>query len=188
MPNVLAISGSLRRKSFNTMLLQTVVETAPPGTTIEIGSIKDIPLYNADVDAAGAPAAVRELKERVAAADGVLLVSPEYNHSIPGVLKNAIDWISRPVADIPRVFAGRPVGIIGASSGPGGTTLMQEAWLPVVRALGMVPFFSTKLMLANAATVFDEQGTLLDPVIRAQVAKYIADFSQFVARLAARAG
>ncbi len=182
MPNVLAISGSLRSKSFNTMLVRAIVETAPPGTTIEIGSIKEIPLYNGDVDAAGAPASVRELKERIATADGLLLVSPEYNHSIPGVLKNAIDWISRPAADIPRVFGGRPVGVIGATPGPGGTTLMQEAWLPVLRALGVVPFFSTKLMLANAGKVFDEQGRLQDPAVRMQVEKYIAAFAGFVAR------
>jgi chromate reductase len=80
------------------------------------------------------------------------------------------------------VFAGRPVGIIGATQGPGGTTLMQEAWLPVLRALCVVPFFSTKLMLANAAKAFDDEGHLQDPAIRAQVEKYIADFAQFVAR------
>ena len=189
MPNVLAISGSLRRKSFNTMLLHAVIEAAPPGTTIEIGSIKDIPLYDGDVDAAsGAPAPVRALKEKIAAADGLLLVSPEYNHSIPGVLKNAIDWISRPAADIPRVFGGRPVGVIGATPGQGGTTLMQEAWLPVLRALGVVPFFSTKLMLANAGKVFDEQGRVQDPAVRAQVERYILDFVQFVVRVTAILG
>ena len=183
MPNVLAISGSLRSKSFNTMLLHTVIETAPAGTTIEIGSIKDIPLYNGDVDADGAPEAVRVLKEKVAMSDGLLLVSPEYNHSIPGVLKNAIDWISRPAVDIPRVFGGRPVGVIGATQGPGGTTLMQEAWLPVLRALGMVPYFSAKVMVAHAAKVFDEQGKLQDDAIRAQVHQYITGFSQFVVRV-----
>ena len=185
MPKVLAISGSLRSKSFNTMLLRAVIETAPPGTTIETGSIHGIPLYDGDVDAAGAPAAVRELKEQIATADGLLLVSPEYNHSIPGVFKNAIDWASRPPADIARLFHGRPVGVIGATPGPGGTTLAQEAWLPVLRALGMVPFFGTKLMLANAGKAFDDQGQLHDPAVRAHVEKYIADFAQFVGRVMA---
>jgi chromate reductase len=187
MPNILAISGSLRRRSYNTMLVQAVVDTAPRGTTIEIGSIQDIPLYNGDVDAAGQPAAVRELKEKVANSDGLLLVSPEYNHSLPGVFKNAIDWISRPSSDIPRVFIGRPVGVIGATAGPGGTTLMQEAWLPVLRALGMVPFFSVKVLIANASHVFDEQGTIHDPVVRAQVEKYVVEFASFVRRMTAGA-
>ena len=101
------------------------------------------------------------------------------------MLKNAIDWISRPPADIARVFGGRPVGVIGATPGPGGTTLMQEAWLPVLRGLGMVPFFSYKLMLANAGKVFDEQGRLQDPAVRAQVEQYIARFAEFVTRVAA---
>ena len=162
------------------MLLQAIVETAPSGTTIEVGSIKDIPLYNGDVEAAGVPAAVLALKERVTTADGLLLVSPEYNHSIPGVFKNAIDWISRPPADIARVFGGRPVGVIGATPGPGGTIQMQLAWLPVLRALGTVPFFGARVMLAHAGKVFDEQGKIHDPAVRAQVQQYIADFAQFV--------
>jgi NAD(P)H-dependent FMN reductase len=182
MPNIVAISGSLRSKSYNTMLLRAVTAAAPPGTTIAAGSIANIPLYNGDVDAAGPVAAVRELKEQIAAADGLLLVTPEYNHSVPGVLKNAIDWISRPASDIARVFANRPVGVIGTTSGAGGTTLAQEAWLPVLRALGMAPFFAVKLMVANAGKVFDEHGTLHDSAIRAQVDKYIAAFVGFVER------
>ena len=183
MPNILALSGSLRSKSFNTMLLHAVVEAAPPGTTIEIGSIKDIPLYNGDVDAAsGAPAAVRELKEKIADTDALLLVSPEYNHSIPGGLKNAIDWVSRPAADIGRVFGGCPVGVMGASQGQGGTNLAQEAWIPVLRALRMLPFFGAHVGIANAAKVFDEHGTLVDPAVRTLVDKYIAGFAEFSSR------
>jgi len=143
------------------MLLRAVVAAAPADTTIAAGSIEGIPLYNADVDAAGPVAAVRDLKEQIAASDGVLLVSPEYNHSVPGVLKNAIDWVSRPVTDIPRVFGDRPVGVIGATSGAGGTTLAQ---------------------VANAATVFDEQGTLRDAAVRSQIDQYLAGFVRFVAR------
>jgi NAD(P)H-dependent FMN reductase len=183
MPNILALSGSLRIKSFNTMLLHAVVEAAPAGTAIEVGSIKDIPLYNGDVDAAsGPPPAVRGLKEKIAAADGLLLVSPEYNHSIPGVFKNAIDWISRPASDIGRVFGGCPVGVIGATPGPGGTSLGQEAWLPVLRALRMLPFFGAHVGIANAGKVFDEHGRLEDPAVRTQVAKYISGFAEFSSR------
>jgi len=183
MPTILAVSGSLRSKSFNTMLLRAVVDLAPPATTVEVGSIKDIPLYNGDVDAAsGPPPAVRELKEKIAGIDGLLLVSPEYNHSIPGVLKNAIDWISRPATDIGRVFGGCPVGVIGASTGQGATNLAQEAWMPVLRALKMLPFFGAHVGIANAGKVFDEHGTLVDPAVRTQVEKYIAGFAGFSSR------
>src|SRR3954453_2152099 len=113
MPTIVAISGSLRKGSFNTMLLNAVVEVAPLGTTIEVASIHEIPLYDGDVEAAGIPHAVRTLKERVGASAGLLLVTPEYNNSVPGVLKNTIDWLSRPAADIQRVFGGRPVGFMG---------------------------------------------------------------------------
>jgi len=182
MPNIVAISGSLRSKSFNTMLLRTFVAAAPAGTTIATGSIAGIPLYNADVDAAGPVPAVHELKEQIAAADGLLLVSPEYNHSVPGVLKNAIDWISRPASDIARVFGGRPVGVVGATTGAGGTTLAQEAWLPVLRALGTAPFCASKLMVANAGKVFDEHGAMQDAAVRTQLDAYLAAFVRFVER------
>jgi NAD(P)H-dependent FMN reductase len=125
---------------------------------------------------------VRELKDRIAQADGWLIVSPEYNHSIPGVLKNAIDWISRPVADIPRVFGGRPTGIIGATTGTGGTILGQAAWLTVLRALGTLPYFGGRVVVSNAARVFDEHGTIQDPAVKAQVEKYIAGFAEFSSR------
>ena len=182
MPNIVAISGSLRSKSFNTMLLRAAVSAAPAGTTIVTGSIAAIPLYNADVDAAGPVPAVRELKEQIAGADGLLLVTPEYNHSVPGVLKNAIDWVSRPGSDIARVFGNRPVGVIGATTGMGGTTLAQEAWLPVLRGLGTAPFCAAKLMVAQAAKVFDDQGALQDGEVRAQLEAYLAAFVRFVER------
>jgi NAD(P)H-dependent FMN reductase len=188
MPTIVAISGSLRRGSFNTMLIRALAAAAPQGTAIDIASIRDIPLYDADVDAAaGPPQAVRELKERIAAADGLLLASPEYNNSIPGVLKNAIDWTSRPGADIGRVFGGRPVGIVGATTGMGGTILAQAAWLPVFRALGMLPFFGARLIVSGAAKVFDAEGRLQDDAIRAQIEKYSVGFAGFVVRNQARA-
>ena len=119
MTTIIGLCGSLRRGSFNRMLLGAAVEMAPQGTVIETESIREIPLYDGDVeDEQGVPAAVQRLKDRIAEADGVLIVTPEYNNSIPGVLKNAIDWLSRPAADIPRVFRGRPVAIMGATPGP----------------------------------------------------------------------
>src|SRR5271170_5743128 len=108
----------------------------PPDSTLEVGSIRGIPLYDGDIEAQGIPATVSQLKEAIVAADGVLLVTPEYNNSIPGVFKNTIDWLSRPPADARRVFGGRRFAIIGASPGAFGTVSSQAAWLPVMRTLG----------------------------------------------------
>ena len=182
MSTILAISGSLRAGSFNTMLLRAAIAAAPGGTTVEAASIAGVPLYDGDVEAAqGIPAAAQALKDRVAASDGVLLVTPEYNNSIPGTFKNAIDWMSRPPADIPRVFGGRVVGVIGATPGRGGTGMAQAAWLPVLRTLGTLPFFGGRLQLAEAGKAFDAGGNLVDAFWRGQLEKYMAGFAGFVA-------
>lgn len=182
MTAILAIAGSLREKSFNAMLLRAAAELAPAGTTVEAASIRDIPLYDGDVEAAGIPPAVQALKDRIAAAPGVLLVTPEYNNSLPGVFKNAIDWTSRPPADLGRVYGGKPIGVIGATPGPGGTGLAQAAWLPVLRTLGTLPFFGARVQVAGAGKVFDDHGQLVDPTVRGQLEKYLAGFAAFVAR------
>src|SRR4051812_13494353 len=118
MPTILGISGSDRAGSFNAALLRAFVAAAPPGTVIEVASIREVPLYDGDWEAAhGVPEPVRQLKDRLAAADGLLLVTPEYNNSLPGVLKNAIDWMSRPPSDVDHVFGGKPVAIAGATPG-----------------------------------------------------------------------
>src|ERR1041384_2127957 len=146
MTTILAIAGSVRAKSYNAMLLRAAVAAAPQGATVEVGSIAGIPLYNGDDEAAsGVPASVTALKDRIAAADGAPLVTPEYNTSIPGVFKTAIAWTSRPAADIARVYGGKPVGVIGATPGGGATNLAQAAWLPVLRTLGTLPFFGARL-------------------------------------------
>ena len=180
MAKILGLSGSLRSGSFNTMLLNAAVKLAPAGTTIEVASIRDIPLYDGDVESAGFPAAVQVLKDKVIACDGLLIVTPEYNNSIPGVLKNAIDWLSRPPADAPRVFGGRKVGLIGATPGGGGTMLSQAAWLPVLRTLGTQPWFGGRLHVSHAPKVFDAQGEITDDAIRGQLEKYLQGFAAFV--------
>lgn len=148
---IVGISGSLRAGSYNSALLRAAAELAPAGTTVEIGDISGIPLYNGDVeDESGLPPAVVELKNRLADADGIFIVTPEYNGSIPGVLKNAIDWLSRPGEDIPRVFGGKPVAIMGATPGGLGTLSAQQAWLPVLRAFRMRPWFGASMMVSRA--------------------------------------
>jgi NAD(P)H-dependent FMN reductase len=165
------------------MLLNAVAVATPSGTTIEIASIRDIPLYDGDLDPASAALApVRDLKERIASADGLLLATPEYNHSIPGVLKNVIDWVSRPATDIGRIFGGKPAAIVGATTGGGGTILAQAAWLPVLRALGTLPFFGKRVIVSNAAKVFSADGRLEDAVVRTQVEAFSVGFAEFVAR------
>ncbi len=184
MSTIVAISGSLRAKSFNTMLLHAAVKATPAAAaTVEIASIKDIPLYDGDVEAnSGLPAAVLALKERIVAADGLLLVSPEYNHGIPGVFKNAIDWLSRPSSDIGRVFGGRPVGVIGTTPGRGGTAMAQASWLPVLRTLGAQLYTGIRLEVGGAGKVFDASGSLVDETVRGLLEKYMAGFAQFVTK------
>ena len=182
MAAILGISGSTRIASFNSMLLRALAAAAPSGTVVEIASIREIPLYDGDLEAAhGVPAPVEALKNRLAEADGLLIVTPEYNNSIPGVLKNAIDWMSRPPTDVRRVFTGRPVAIAGTTPGLGGTALSQTAWLPVVRTLGMLPWFQGRLMLPGAGKIFDGSGAIVDPAIEQRVRAFIEGFAAFVA-------
>jgi chromate reductase len=180
---IVGIAGSLRSGSYNAALLRAAAAEAPPEATIEIESIRGIPLYDGDVEAKGIPSRVTELKDRIAAADALLLVTPEYNNSIPGTFKNAIDWLTRPPADIPRVFKGRAVGLIGASPGMRGTVLSQTAWLPVLRTLGTQPWFEQLLYVGNADKVFDPSGKLIDEAIRMRLRNYLRGFADFVRNL-----
>ena len=165
------------------MLLRAAADAVPTGSSIQIESIRDIPVYDGDVEAEqGIPAAVQHLKDRIAASDGVLIVTPEYNNSMPGALKNAIDWLSRPPADIPRVFRGRPVAIMGATPGPGGTLLSQAAWLPVVRTLGMRPWFEGRVAISGAGKVFDNDGRVLDPATQDRIRTFVEGFAAFADR------
>ena len=180
MTRILAISGSLRKGSFNSGLLRAAQALHPDH--IEIGSIADLPLYNADVEAAGFPAAVEALKQRLARTDGLLLVTPEYNNSVPGVTKNAIDWLSRPSGDIDNVFRDKPVAIIGASPGGFGTLLSQSAWLPVFRTLRARIWTHGRLMVSGAKNVFDEESNLVDDGIRERLDDFVGGFIAFCAK------
>ncbi len=181
MTTIIGISGSLRKGSFNAALLRAAIEVAPTGCTIEIGSIHGIPLYNGDLEEAeGVPAEVTGLQDRIAAADGLLLTTPEYNNSMPGVLKNAIDWLTRPPNELQRVFHGKPVAVIGATPGGFGTVLSQTAWLPVMRTLNTKLFTGNRLMVSGANKVFNDTGQLIDDTVRERLTAYINDFVAFI--------
>jgi chromate reductase, NAD(P)H dehydrogenase (quinone) len=180
MTKILGISGSLRRASYNSALLRAASKLMPEDATLDIASIRGIPLYDGDVEAQGIPVQVSQLKEAIIAADGVLLVTPEYNNSIPGVFKNTIDWLSRPAADSRRVFGGRRFALIGASQGGFGTIMSQSAWLPVLRTLGTQTWFGGRLMVSRAANVFDESGVLKDQTVEELLKQFLAGYVAFV--------
>ena len=180
MTRILGISGSLRAGSYNTALLRAAQALAGDGVQFDAATLHGIPLYDGDVEQRdGLPETVTALKERVVASDGVLLCTPEYNNGIPGVFKNAIDWLSRPADDIPRVFGGRAFAVIGASPGGFGTILSQAAWLPVLRTLGTRQWAGGRLMVSKAGSVFDAQGTLTDEATRKRLAEFVRGFAKF---------
>ena len=181
MTTIFGISGSLRKGSYNAGLLRAAAELMPDNSRLETGSIEGIPLYNADVEASeGIPDVVERIKDQIVAADGLLLVTPEYNNSIPGVFKNAVDWLSRPPEDRIRVFQNRAVGIIGASPGNYGTVFSQTAWLSVLRTLSMRPWFGKLLYVSGAMKLFDSSGNLSDEPIRSRLKSYLKGFVAFV--------
>ena len=161
--NVLAICGSLRAGSYNRAALRTAIELRPPGMTIETADISAFPLYNEDVRAQGFPPPVETLRRQIAAADALLFVTPEYNYSMPGVLKNAIDWASRP-PDQP--FAGKPVAIMGAAAGMAGSARAQYDLRRSCVFLDMHPLNKPEVLIGQAQTKFDAEGNLLDEVAK----------------------
>jgi chromate reductase len=177
---VLGISGSLRKGSYNTAALRAAQELAPADVTIEIFDLSPLPPYNEDVKAAGFPAAVQDLRQRIAAADALLVATPEYNYSTSGILKNAIDWASRP-PDQP--FNGKPIAIMGASPGATGTARAQYHLRQIGIFLNLHFVNKPEVMIANAGTRFDAEGRLTDEATRGFVRDLVVSLAAWTRRL-----
>lgn len=180
MVQLLAISGSLRKDSFNTALARNARELVAPGIEVEVVTLHGIPLYDGDLEKAeGIPPAVEALKERIRAAAGLILVTPEYNSGIPGVFKNAVDWLSRPGSGIVELFGGKPCVVMGASPGGFGTIVAQTAWLPVLRALGVRHWAGGRLVVSRVTTLLDESGRIRDEAFSRQLRDFVTGFHAF---------
>ena len=182
---ILGIAGSLRAGSYNRALLRAAQELAPEHVSIQIFDIASIPLYNADVQADGDPEPVMRLKAAIAASDALLLTSPEYNHSITGVLKNAIDWASVPPRTSP--LSGKPVALMGASTGNTGTARAQMHLRQVCAFTNMLVLNHPEVLVGRARERFDEHGRLVDETSRRFVRRLLEALAEWVARLSAEA-
>jgi len=177
MARIAVFVGSLRKESINKYLAKNLEELAPEGTEFSYVDI-DLPLFNQDVEASNYPASAQAGKDIVEAADGVLFVTPEYNRSIPGPLKNAIDWISRPWGA--NSFAEKPVGIVGASIGPVGTAIAQSDMRHILAFLETKQLSHPEIYVANATDLFDENGHLVDERWRKNLQAYMDTFIPWV--------
>jgi chromate reductase len=174
---ILAISGALRKGSTNTALLHTVKKLAPEGLEIEIVTLHGIPLYDGDVEAEkGIPDGILTLKERIRAADAVIIATPEYNFSIPGVLKNATDWLSRDG----NPFKWKRVGVMGASGGPIGTARSQYHLRQNLQGLEAIVMPKPEVFVTNSASKFDEKGDLNDEPTRKAIETWLKHFKEWV--------
>jgi chromate reductase len=183
---ILALGGSLRADSWNRALLDEAAALAPSETELDLSQlavIGSLPLFNQDVEQReGVPSAVVELKDALRAADGLLIATPEYNWGIPGFLKNAIDWASRPPSDIPRVFGDLPVAVVGAG-GLSGTRNAQTAWVAVFRYLKMRPWFGHSLFVDRSWERFDQDNRLTDEATWEQLRAVVGGFADYCAQL-----
>jgi chromate reductase len=182
----LGIAGSLRRLSFNRGLIRAAVELAPNGITVVPYDVSDVPLFDADVEAQGDPEAVVRFKRAIADADGLLIATPEYNHCIPGVLKNAIDWASRP----PRasVLTDKPVAIMGATPGQGGTARAQAQLRDGLTYTNGYVLPLPEVLVPLARDKFDAESNLTDAETRTQVVDLLKAFAAWTRRLRSTVG
>lgn len=179
--NILALVGSLRQGSYNKLVYRAVEELAPAGLNLTLADIADVPLYNDDErQQHGWPPAVHRLRQQIAEADAVLFIAPEYNYSVPGVLKNAIDWVSRP-PDQP--FQGKPVAIMGASGGMLGTARMQYHLRQILVFLDALPLNKPEVMIAHAPQKFDAAGQLTDETTRRLIRAQLEALQAWTLRL-----
>jgi len=180
MTKLVGIAGSLRKASFNKALLAAARTVTPEGTELEILSIDDVPLYNGDVEErVGIPESVMRLRRQIREAEGIVMTTPEYNAGVPGVLKNTLDWISRPVEKESSVFSGKPLALMGATPGGSGTALSQVAWLPTLRNLRLRLWTGGGNFLLSRAgdEITDGQ---LSAAKTEQLTKFVEGFVRFV--------
>jgi chromate reductase, NAD(P)H dehydrogenase (quinone) len=177
---ILGIAGSLRRGSYNRAALRAAMQLVPQEAALEVFELDGIPGFNQDEEQ-NPPAKVAELKQRVRNADAILIVTPEYNYSVPGVLKNAIDWASRPYGD--SAWNGKPVAIMGASIGTIGTARAQYHLRQMFVFLNMFPINQPEVMIGNAAERFDPQGNLADEATKDHIRRLLQSLVQWTVRL-----
>ncbi len=177
--HVLGISGSLRRSSFNTALLESAAQLLPPGMTLEIFDLSPLPMYNQN-DEKPFPPAVEDFRRRLAQADALLIASPEYNASITGALKNAIDWASRPPS---QPLNGKPVAIMGASTGNFGTLRAQLHLRQILTHVGALTLPKPEVLVARAGQVFAPDGDLVDEAARGFLRDLLLALAQWTIRV-----
>ena len=177
---ILGIAGSLRRQSYNRAALRAAIALVPDGASLEAFELDGIPVFNQDEEQAP-PARVSELKRRIREADAILFVTAEYNYSVPGVLKNAIDWASRPYGD--SAWDGKPAAIMGASPGALGTARPQYHLRQILVFLNMFPLNRPEVMIGNAAARFDQGGTLTDDATKDHIRRLLASLAEWTRRL-----
>ena len=179
---ILGMSGSLRKASYNSAALRAAATLLPEGASLEIFDLAPIPLYNDDVRAAGYPPAVQEFRTKIEAADAILFVTPEYNYSMSGVLKNAIDWASRPPGP---PLTRKAVGIMGATMGLWGTTRAQYHLRQVCVFLDLWPINKPEVLIAQAQTKFNDKGELTDEATRKLMQEHLANLVGWARRMQA---
>jgi chromate reductase, NAD(P)H dehydrogenase (quinone) len=177
---VIGIAGSLRAASFNRALLSAARDLAPPELIIEVRELKDLPLFNEDLERDGVPAAVGDLRSAVRSADGLLLVTPEYNHGVPGVLKNAVDWLSQPLRH--SALEGKPAALMGASTGLAGTARSQSQLRQAFVLTNSPVMQQPEVLVARAHEKFDAMGRLTDPPTQQFVAAFLTRLAQWLAQ------